>query len=100
MAKSNDERTWADYKYYCMYLHTYQADRLPRYFFKEPYMGIDIDDIAEEIERFKQNDIADNLIFEMYESLKSYAEYSPSGTVLHITILKELCQVPENVKPM
>lgn len=85
MAKSNDERTWADYESARAALHTYQADGLG-FFFKEPYMGIDIDDIAEEIERFKQNDIADNLIFEMYESLKSYAEYSPSGTGIHIII--------------
>lgn len=85
MAKSNDERTWADYESARAAYQTHKADGLG-FFFKEPYMGIDIDDIAEEIERFKRNDIADNLIFEMYESLKSYAEYSPSGTGIHIII--------------
>lgn len=58
-------------------------------------MGIDIDDISEELDRFTGNDMADNIIFEMYEGLKSYAEVSPSGNGIHI-ILKG--KVPGNRK--
>lgn len=85
MAKSNDESTWATYEDARAALSTHQADGVG-FFFKPPYMGIDLDNIADEVERFKRNDIAENVIFEMYESLKSYAEYSPSGTGIHIII--------------
>ena len=85
MAKSNDESTWATYSDARAALSTHQADGIG-FFFKPPYMGIDLDNIADEVERFKRNDIAENVIFEMYESLKSYAEYSPSGTGIHIII--------------
>src|SRR5699024_3664360 len=85
MAKSNDESTWADYKSAQDALMKHGADGLG-FFFKYPYMGIDIDDVPEEIERLRHGDYSDNVVFEMYEGLKSYAEVSPSGNGIHIIL--------------
>lgn len=88
-AKSNDESTWADLQTAREGYQKYNADGLG-FFFKEPYMGIDIDDIGEELERYKRGDIQENIVFEFYESLKSYTEISPSGNGIHIILKGEI----------
>lgn len=85
MAKSNDESTWADYESARAALIEHNASGLG-FFFKPPYMGIDIDNIPDEIERFKKGDVNENIVLEMYESMKSYTEVSPSGNGIHIIL--------------
>lgn len=85
LAKSNDESTWADYKTACDVLNSTDADGLG-FFFKPPYIGIDLDDISDDLERYRQNDIQDNIVSEFYEAFKSYGEISPSGNGLHIIV--------------
>lgn len=79
-AKSNDESTWSDYETAVNFPH---KDGLG-FFFKPPYIGIDLDDVSSEIERYKQGDFENNIVFDFYESVKSYGEISPSGNGVHI----------------
>lgn len=89
MAKSNDESTWATYEEAHAALINHNANGLG-FFFKPPYVGIDIDDIPNEIERFKKGETSENVISEIYESLRSYSEISPSGTGIHIILKGEI----------
>lgn len=89
MAKSNDPSTWSSYD---AAFETYQetdADGLG-FFFEPPYVGIDIDDISEDLERYKNGDIESNIVFEFYELLKTYAEISPSGNGIHLIFKGEI----------
>ena len=79
-AKSNDESTWSSYQ---------SAVNFPDkdgigFFFKPPYIGIDLDDVPNEIQRYKSGDYENNIVFDFYESAKSYGEISPSGNGIHI----------------
>ncbi len=87
LAKSNDESTWADFD--TALASSIHYDGIG-FFFKEPYIGIDIDDVRNDIERYKANDTDDNIISEFVDMLGSYAEISPSGNGLHIIIKGEL----------
>lgn len=83
LAKSNDESTWSTFNEAVQATDKFNGDGVG-FFFKEPYIGIDIDDIEGEIQRYLQGDIETNMVYEFVESLKSYAEYSPSGNGIHI----------------
>lgn len=81
--KSNDESTWSDYETALNAINKYNCHGLG-FYFKAPYYGVDIDNIEGEIERYKMGDIETNMAYEFIETLQSYAEYSVSGTGLHI----------------
>ena len=83
MAKSNDPDTWNSYETALKVFQETNADGLG-FFFEPPYVGVDIDDISEEIERYKNGDVESNIVFEFYELLKTYAEISPSGNGIHL----------------
>lgn len=81
--KSNDESTWADFDTALEAIYKYQLDGLG-FYFKEPYFGIDLDDVGSEIDRYKKDDHDDNIVSEFIEMMCSYAEISPSGNGIHI----------------
>lgn len=87
LAKSNDESTWSDFE-------TARASSVNfdgiGFFFKEPYIGIDIDDVKGDINRYKQDDHDNNIVSEFVDMLGSYAEISPSGNGIHIILKGEL----------
>lgn len=83
LAKSNDSSTWSSYDKAFEVFQGTNADGLG-FFFEPPYVGVDIDDISDDIERFKSGDIEKNIVFEFYELLKTYAEISPSGNGIHL----------------
>lgn len=85
LAKSNDPSTWSSYEDAQQVLNDKDADGLG-FFFEPPYIGIDIDDIPDELERYKKGNIEKNIVFEMYELLKTYAEISPSGNGIHLIL--------------
>lgn len=93
-AKSNDKSTWADFQTARAAFQETDANGLG-FFFQPPYMGIDLDNIATDLERFKNGDHTDNLVSKFYHGLGSYGEISPSGQGIHI-ILKG--QVPGDTK--
>lgn len=81
-AKSNDKSTWSSYE---TAVNTEGVDGIG-FFFEPPYLGIDIDDIDDDLHRFKQGDKLDNIVSEFNEAFKSYTEVSPSGNGLHIIV--------------
>ena len=87
LAKSNDETTWADFD--TALSSSVNYDGLG-FFFKEPYIGIDIDDVGDEIEDYRNDKHDDNIVSEFIDTLGSYAEVSPSGNGIHIIIKGEL----------
>ena len=84
-AKSNDETTWSSFDTALAALDMYNVNGIG-FFFKEPYFGIDIDQVENEIKRYKQNDTKDNIAAEFIDVMGSYAEISPSGTGIHIIV--------------
>src|SRR5699024_11493792 len=60
---------------------------------KEPYIGIDIDDVGTDIQRYLSDDTDDNIVAEFIDTLGSYAEVSPSGNGVHIIIKGELPKI-------
>lgn len=80
---SNNEETWSDFNTAVAANERFNGNGIG-FYFKEPYIGIDLDDIAGEIERYKNGDFETNMIFEFIETFKSYSEISISGTGLHI----------------
>lgn len=87
LARSNDESTWADFQ---TALDASQYFDGLGMFFKEPYIGIDLDDVREEIERYQIDDHEDNIVSEFIDIIGSYAEISPSGNGIHIIAKGEL----------
>jgi putative DNA primase/helicase len=80
-AKSNDESTWCDFETALLASPFYDG---LGFFFKPPYFGIDIDNVKEEIDRYKAGDHEENIVSEFIEMMCSYTEYSVSGTGIHI----------------
>jgi putative DNA primase/helicase len=89
LGKSNDSNTWADFNTALDAIEKYKCDGLG-FYFKEPYFGIDIDNVRDEIERYKQDDHDDNIVSEFIEMMCSYAEYSVSGNGIHIIVKGDL----------
>lgn len=82
-AKSTDSNTWGSYEE-ALKLSSYHDDLGIGFMIgNTDYIAIDLDDMRKEIEEYN-NGIADNIINEFMEGLKSYAEISPSGTGIHI----------------
>jgi putative DNA primase/helicase len=83
LGKSNDESTWSSFDTALEAIHKFNCDGLG-FYFKPPYFGIDIDKVSDEINRYKTGDHEDNIVSEFIEMMGSYAEYSVSGTGIHI----------------
>lgn len=83
LARSNDESTWASYEHALYAFKKGRGDGLG-FFFKEPYVGIDLDNVEDDIFRYQNGDYENNIVHEFYETFKSYGEISPSGTGIHI----------------
>lgn len=87
--KSNEEETWADFDTALEAIDKYNLDGLG-FYFKEPYFGIDIDDVQGDIQRFLTDQHEDNIVSEFIEMMCSYAEVSPSGKGIHILVKGDL----------
>ncbi|WP_234970791.1 phage/plasmid primase, P4 family [Dolosicoccus paucivorans] len=79
-ARSNDPSTWVSFEEAST---AHMCDGIG-FFFTPPYIGIDLDNVGGDIERYKAGDITDNIVAEFYEAFKSYGEVSPSGQGVHI----------------
>lgn len=90
MAKSNDENTWTDFETAIQAAEDSGNELGIGYFFKEPYIGIDLDDVGDEIEHYRMKDHENNIVSEFINTLGSYAEVSPSGEGIHIILKGEL----------
>ena len=81
-AKSNDSSTWSDYE---TAVNCQGADGVG-FFFEPPYVGIDLDNIEDDLHLYRNGDRLDNIVAEFTDAFKSYTEVSPSGNGLHIII--------------
>ncbi|HZX21284.1 MAG TPA: phage/plasmid primase, P4 family, partial [Clostridia bacterium] len=79
-AMSNNPATWTDYNTALKVSENFSGIG---FMFGNGIFGIDIDDVDEDIKKYK-NDDEDNIVSEFIHSLGSYAEYSPSGNGIHI----------------
>ena len=87
LARSNDPNTWVSFDEVLTNSDEYDGIG---FFFTEPYVGIDIDDVRQEVEEFKLDEDVDNIVSEFITTLESYAEISPSGNGIHIIVKGEL----------
>ena len=79
-AMSNNPDTWADFDSALSASKDYTG--LGFMFGGSGYFGVDIDDMPEELERFRKGE--DGIISEFVNTLQSYTEYSQSKTGIHI----------------
>lgn len=83
LGKSNDESTWSDIQTALSAINRFNADGLA-FYFKPPYIGIDLDDIGDDLDRYLQGDIESNIVHVFMNSTKTYSEISMSGKGIHI----------------
>lgn len=87
-ASSSDPNTWVDFDTaYRLYKESNEYDGLG-FFFNNDYIGIDIDDIPEEIKAFKDNPNNPNNTINWLNRLTkhSYLEVSQSGNGIHAIV--------------
>ena len=80
MAQSNNPQTWTDFDTAVAASVDYAG--IGFMFAGSGYIAIDIDDRPGEIDDYR-NGICDNIFGQMNEALKTYAEFSQSGTGIH-----------------
>lgn len=83
LASSTDESTWSDFQTALSAIDKFNADGLA-FYFKPPYVGIDLDSISDDLERYLQGDIESNIVHVFMNSTKTYSEISMSGEGIHI----------------
>lgn len=82
--KTNDESTWTDFKTALTAVSQLNLDGLA-FYFKPPYIGIDVDNVADDIEEFTHGD-TNNIVSDFMKHTNSYSEISLSGKGLHIIV--------------
>lgn len=80
--KSNDPSTWVDFETALEALKTYQMDGLA-FLFANGYVGLDIDHIGDELDKFRSGDYQENTVSQAITMTKSYMEVSISGSGIH-----------------
>ena len=80
--KSNAPSTWVDFETALEALKTYQMDGLA-FFFANGYVGLDIDHIGDELDKFRSGDYQENTVSQAITMTKSYTEVSISGSGIH-----------------
>lgn len=84
--KSNDESTWSDFETAVTAMAANgNADGLA-FYFKPPYIGIDIDHVQAEIEAYAEGN-HDSIVGDFMDRTQSYAETSLSGEGVHIIVM-------------
>lgn len=79
-AKSNDPSTWGDFDTAVQAAQKWSG--IGFMFSGSGYFGVDLDDIAEELQSYRANN--GGIVTEFVNALQSYAEVSQSGTGIHI----------------
>lgn len=83
MASSTDTTTWTTFNEALNNLEMFHGDGLA-FFFKEPYIGIDMDHYESEIADWFTKRQTENPVAEIVDFAKSYTEVSVSGTGIHV----------------
>lgn len=82
--RSNDPSTWSDFKTALNAMTDLGMDGLG-FYFKPPYIGIDVDHIGADIDQWKTGD-KDNQVQKFINLTHSYTETSVSGEGIHIIV--------------
>ncbi|MGO4936632.1 phage NrS-1 polymerase family protein [Fundicoccus sp. Sow4_H7] len=88
-ARTTNPDTWHDFN--TIIEHEHRFDGLGFVFTNTPFIGVDLDNIKDEITAF-QNGNETGIVGEFYNQLQTYAEISPSDNGLHFIIKGELPQ--------
>ncbi|MSE20009.1 DNA primase [Lactobacillus parabuchneri] len=80
--RTNDPSTWTDYQTALKALKTYQMNGLA-FYFANGYVGLDIDHIGDELEKYAAQDYQQNEVQDVLTMTKSYVEISLSGKGIH-----------------
>lgn len=80
-AMTNNPSTWGSFEKATEEAEKYSG--IGFVFTNTPFVGIDLDHVDADIEKYKQGD-KNNVVSEYVDSLKSYTEYSQSGKGIHI----------------
>ena len=80
LARSNDPGTWCDFDTAVRASANYAG--IGFMFGNSPYFGVDVDDVGEDIESFRQG--GGGIVSEFINILQSYTELSQSGKGIHI----------------
>lgn len=83
--KSNAPDTWVTFDEAVAAKEKFHLDGLG-FFFGNGYMGIDIDHAKDDVERYLEGDITDNVVNDFMSRTHSYSELSMSGEGIHIII--------------
>ncbi|GAX07084.1 phage primase [Secundilactobacillus pentosiphilus] len=86
--KSNDPSTWTDFKTALQAMQDLGMDGLG-FYFRPPYIGIDVDHIGADLDRWKTGD-KDNAVQAFMNLTHSYMETSVSGEGIHIIVKGKL----------
>lgn len=87
LADTTNPATWVDFETAIACEVNY--DGLGFVFTSTPFVGIDLDDVGDEIKSFALGDL-NNIVGEFHEDLKTYMEISPSGNGVHLIIKGKL----------
>lgn len=84
--RSNDESTWTDFATALTAFRRDEEYAGLAFFFKPPYIGIDLDHVKDDIDRMVHGDVGENIVYDFVSAMKSYTEVSLSGEGIHIII--------------
>lgn len=88
-ARTTDPSTWADFN--TALAKDMEYDGLGFVLTNSPFVGVDLDNVGNEIKAFYQGD-TNNIVGEFHEALQTYMEISPSGNGVHLILKGELPQ--------
>ncbi|MBG9987872.1 hypothetical protein HZY88_02645 [Aerococcaceae bacterium DSM 111176] len=83
LASSTDKNTWGDF-HSALAVET-EFDGLGFMFSESPFMGVDLDDVREQIADYESGN-ENNIVGEFHNQLKTYMEVSPSGNGIHFIL--------------
>lgn len=86
-ASTNNSSTWADFN--IALAKEMEYDGLGFVFTNTPFMGVDLDNISNEIAEFEAGN-ENNIFGQFYNQLKTYTEVSPSGNGVHLILKGKL----------
>lgn len=83
LGSSTNESKWSDFQTALSAINKFKADGLA-FYFKPPYVGIDLDNIGDDLERYLNGDVEKNILQVFMKSTQTYSEISMSGKGVHI----------------
>ncbi len=87
--RSNDPNTWSTFEDALEAKDRLGLDGLA-FYFANGYVGLDVDHVKDDIQRYLDGDITDNIVYDFISNTKSYTEISVSGEGIHIIVKGEI----------